>query len=80
MRFRINPDRAELHAAIKEKEDALRKELDACVHFRPASRELTPAQAKAWKAFERAMNNPYCIERESVMGCIDRIMRILEVE
>ena len=78
IRFHINPDRAELHAAIKEKEDALRKEIDACFRFQPASRELTPSQAKAWKAFEKATDNPYCIERESVMGVIDRIMRVLE--
>jgi|CXWK01.1.fsa_nt_gi hypothetical protein len=77
-RFSINPDKAAFVAGIMQKEDALRREIDACFRFRPASRELTPAQAKAWKAFEKATDNHYCIERESVMGVIDRIMRVLE--
>ena len=78
-RFNINPDNAAFYAAIQKKENELRKEIDACFKFRPASRELTPAQAKAWNAFEKAIDNPYCVERESVMGIIDRIMRVLEV-
>ena len=77
IRYDINPDKARLLAAAKEKEEVLRKEIDACLRYRPTKRELTPAEAKAWRVFEKAINNPYCIERESVMGVIDRIIKVL---
>jgi len=76
-RFNVAPDSAGLILAIQEKEDALRKEIDACFRLHPASKKLTPTEAKAWKAFEKVTKNPYCIERESVIGVIDRIIKVL---
>ena len=78
IRFRIDPDKASYYAAIREKEDALCDEILECFKMRPAKNELTPAQIKAWRAFEKAMGNDiYAIAHESVNGVVDRIMAVL---
>lgn len=81
IKFHINAERAGLLAAIKEREEELRKEIDSCFKLRPTKQELTLTQIKAWRTFCKAMGNDiYAISCESVMGCIDRIIRILEKE
>jgi hypothetical protein len=80
-RFSINPERAGLLAAIKEREEALRIEISEAFKLRPVNSPLTPTQIKAWRAFEKAMgNNMHSICSESVYGVIDRIVKILEAE
>lgn len=78
IRFSINPETAGLQAAIELKRDELVKEISSCFELQPCDKKLTPAEAKAWHAFTKAMRNPFAIQRESVQGCVDRIMRILE--
>lgn len=78
IRFNINPDKASYYAAIREKDEALCDEIRECFKMRPAKMELSQAQVKAWRAFEKAMGNDiYAIASESVNGVVDRIMAVL---
>jgi len=74
-RFSINPDTAALHAAAREKEDALRKVLNDALAMRPTKRAVTVRQANAWRNFQEAMGNDrYAVEYESVHGIIDAMI------
>lgn len=73
-RFSINPDRANLLAAVLENEDRMKDVIRECLAMRPAKREITEKQAAAWRKFQAAMGNDrFWVEYESVGGIVDTI-------
>lgn len=77
-RFKVDPDTVGMLAAVKAKEDAIRKVLYEALYMRPTQRPVTEKQSKAWEAFKQAIGNDgYIVEYESINGIIDRVIEEL---
>ena len=57
MRTMLNPDLANLEAAIHHLEDGLVRAIAKASELKPRSTPLTPKEQKAWKAFDKIMGN-----------------------
>lgn len=74
----INPSKDEFVAAVTEKRDEICRVVNEVLKMRPARKLVTPAQQKAWKAFNKAMGNDrWVCEFGAVQEIVDKVMEVL---
>lgn len=77
--FRINPDEAAIRAACRVIEDEVKTAITNGLAMRPRNnRSLSPAQMKAWRAFEKAMGDErFIVEFPSVAEIAESVAAII---
>lgn len=78
-RYRVNPDKAALLAALYIHRDACIEAIRKMTEARPSIKEpLTPKQAKAWQQWQEACGSLHSVEIPAVAECFDAIVRTVE--